>query len=99
MSTQTPGEKSSTIWDSSFIRLVPHDRARSHAVAAVVLSPGATILRNRALATVVLPDEKGLRCDSCFHNSGQRLRLKRCSGCAEYWYCNESCMCSSTKEH
>ncbi|KLO16794.1 hypothetical protein SCHPADRAFT_937656 [Schizopora paradoxa] len=73
------------------IRLSPHSVARNQAVANGDLPAGCTIVDSPALSAVLTFEEKGLRCDTCFRRPARTFKLKKCSGCAEYWYCNEIC--------
>ncbi|KAJ6508777.1 hypothetical protein C8R45DRAFT_968677 [Mycena sanguinolenta] len=71
------------------VRLEPHaGSGRSQAVARKPLSAGFIIVSCEALATVLLPQEKGRRCDAC-----HRIvpTLQKCSECAAYWYCSTNC--------
>ncbi|KAK0461690.1 uncharacterized protein EV420DRAFT_1526601 [Desarmillaria tabescens] len=78
----------STIETGANVRLENHPTARSKAVAVSLLKPGALIVSVESLATVLLPVEKGRRCDAC-HTIPTSLR--RCSGCASFYYCDASC--------
>ncbi|PBK93765.1 SET domain-containing protein [Armillaria gallica] len=78
----------STIETGAHVRLANHPTARSKAVAVSSLSPGALIISVESLATVLVPSEKGRRCDAC-HTIPTSLR--RCSGCASFYYCDASC--------
>ncbi|TDL22238.1 SET domain-containing protein [Rickenella mellea] len=76
------------------VALRAHPKARSQAVARHRIHLLTDIIKVEALATILLPDEKGKRCDACFHHPPRRNNsppLKRCSGCAAYWYCNTRC--------
>ncbi len=74
------------------VRVTPHKTARNQAVANGDLSAGSTILATPALSTVLTFEEKGQRCDSCFRRPKDGSKLKKCSGCAGYWYCDQTCM-------
>ncbi|KAI5117923.1 hypothetical protein M0805_002002 [Coniferiporia weirii] len=76
-------------WQNPYINLAKHSSARNQAVAKYSLLPGTTIVRDIALSVVLLPEEKGQRCDACLRRA--RGTLRRCSGCTEYWYCNLDC--------
>lgn len=76
---------------ASMLRLENHPVARNKAVALSDIRPGTCILREVALASILLPAEKGRRCDTCFRGSSVNGQLKRCSGCASYWYCSAEC--------
>lgn len=71
--------------------LEAHPVARSKAIAASDISAGTCIMREVSLAAVLLPAEKGRRCDACFRRASTDRQLRRCSGCAAYWYCNAEC--------
>ena len=73
------------------VRLEPHPTARSKAVSRCYLSPGSTIVLIPALSTILLPSEKGRRCDSCHLVQRRDRPLRRCSACAAYWYCSAKC--------
>ncbi|KAI5824841.1 SET domain-containing protein [Schizophyllum commune Tattone D] len=72
------------------IQLQPHPRARDQVVATTDFTEGSVIFKQHALATALLPAEKGRRCDACSRLAFDRA-LRRCSGCAEYYYCDEHC--------
>lgn len=80
-------------WENAFMYLGSHATARTAVYAKQPLSPGITVFEESALSTVLLPTEKGRRCDFCLRNPAvQNLKgLKRCTGCAAYWYCDASC--------
>ncbi|KAJ7935654.1 hypothetical protein B0H13DRAFT_1949076 [Mycena leptocephala] len=79
------------------VKLEPHTGSgRSQAVATKHLSAGSLIVSCEALTTVLLPEEKGHRCDACHRLS---LRLQKCSGCASYWYCSSSCQTLQWQSH
>ncbi|KAH8114566.1 SET domain-containing protein [Phellopilus nigrolimitatus] len=77
------------MWENTHVRLLDHSTARNQAAAKHRLSPGTTIVFDVALSAVLIPEEKGSRCDACFRRS--QNDLKRCSGCVEYWYCGLDC--------
>ncbi|KAJ7784556.1 hypothetical protein B0H16DRAFT_1492964 [Mycena metata] len=70
------------------VRLEPHASGRSQAVATKRLAAGSLIVSCDALTTVLLPQEKGQRCDACHTRSPG---LRKCSGCAAYFYCSTQC--------
>ncbi|PFH54075.1 hypothetical protein AMATHDRAFT_136523 [Amanita thiersii Skay4041] len=72
-------------------RLEAHPVARSCAVANSHIPAGSSILRETSLAYVLLSSQKGKRCDTCFRKSLGASTLKRCTGCASYWYCDAKC--------
>ncbi|KAJ3980674.1 hypothetical protein F5890DRAFT_655974 [Lentinula detonsa] len=72
------------------IFLVPHVIGRSKCIAKIAFSAGSTILSNSSFADVLLPSEKSHRCDYCHHLSGSDS-LKRCTGCASFYYCDPTC--------
>ncbi|KII89120.1 hypothetical protein PLICRDRAFT_139371 [Plicaturopsis crispa FD-325 SS-3] len=81
---------------SSSFSLAPHPIARTQARADIPLSAGALITGVPALTTALLPSQKGNRCDAC-------LRImphpRRCTGCAQYWYCSAQCQASQWRAH
>ncbi|KAJ6559185.1 SET domain-containing protein [Mycena vulgaris] len=79
------------------LKLEPHaGSGRSQAVATRRLSAGSLIVSCEALATVLLPEAKGERCDSCNRISAQ---LQKCSGCAAYFYCGTTCQALQWQSH
>lgn len=80
-------------WSNSSIRLEEHPTAREQALALRKFPPGTTVVRSTALAFVLTEKEKGQRCDACFRLAGPKssLALRKCSGCAAYWYCGTEC--------
>ncbi|KAF8134782.1 hypothetical protein K438DRAFT_1640448, partial [Mycena galopus ATCC 62051] len=78
------------------VKLEPHDGSgRSQAVARKPLAAGFVIVSCEALATVLLPGEKGKRCDACHRVA----TLQKCTGCAAYWYCSTSCQTVQWQAH
>ncbi|KAJ7069695.1 hypothetical protein C8F01DRAFT_1217270 [Mycena amicta] len=69
---------------------------RSRAVATENLSAGSCVISCPPLATILLPQEKGRRCDYC-HILAPDLR--KCSGCAEYLYCGAACQALQWTAH
>ncbi|KAJ7672720.1 hypothetical protein B0H17DRAFT_1183338 [Mycena rosella] len=53
------------------VKLEPHASGRSQAVATKKLSAGSLIVSCEALSTILLPAEKGERCDACNRKSAQ----------------------------
>ena len=72
---------------SGCIELSPHAIARDQAIAKRPLRLGEVLMRVEAASFVLLHEEKGKRCDACC----RALPLRRCSRCASYWYCSETC--------
>ncbi|KAJ7288313.1 hypothetical protein C8J57DRAFT_1279819 [Mycena rebaudengoi] len=71
------------------IKLEPHAfGGRTKAVAVAHLSAGSLLVACEAFATVLLPEEKGRRCDYCHR---RRSALQKCSACAGYFYCDATC--------
>jgi len=64
------------------------DAKRNRAIAAKGILAGNVILSNRPLSTVLVPYQKGRRCDYCLRRVSSTLR---CSACKEYWYCDQRC--------
>ncbi|KAH9947569.1 SET domain-containing protein [Amylocystis lapponica] len=90
----------STIYPPTpYLRLEPHPTARSKATAAELLQPGAIVLSVPSLSTCLLQTEKGRRCDGCHSLPSAGAKLKRCSGCASYWYCGTTCQAKEWKAH
>ncbi|KIJ61103.1 hypothetical protein HYDPIDRAFT_97356 [Hydnomerulius pinastri MD-312] len=82
------------------ISLLPHPTARDKTVANAGLLAGTVIISVPSLANVLLPAEKGRRCDFCLSlASRSEMRLQRCSGCAAYWYCGIECQRSHWRTH
>ncbi|KAH7915857.1 hypothetical protein BJ138DRAFT_1141031 [Hygrophoropsis aurantiaca] len=79
------------LFHSDNVGLEPHPTARDKAVAKNVLRTGSLILSIPSLATILLPTEKGQRCDCCFSSQSSGVTLRRCTGCASYWYCGTKC--------
>ena len=75
---------------SSGIQLQDDARARGRAVASKFLAAGSVVPSDSCLTAVLLPSEKGRRCDACYRMSKDRA-LRKCSGCASYWYCDTDC--------
>jgi hypothetical protein len=75
---------------SGILELQDDARARSRAVASKTIAAGSVILSDSYLAAVLLPSEKGRRCDTCYRMSKDKA-LRKCSGCASYWYCDTNC--------
>ncbi|KAI5989994.1 hypothetical protein EDD15DRAFT_2170926 [Pisolithus albus] len=75
-----------------------HPTARDKAVSEIRASAGSVLVAVPCLVKVVLDTEKGRRCDHCLSaDDGQRLR--RCSGCSSYWYCDARCQRSHWPTH
>ncbi|OSD07270.1 SET domain-containing protein [Trametes coccinea BRFM310] len=81
------------------VRLAPHPTARDAAVAVVPAKAGDPIAIVPALSTVISPDQKSWRCDQCGTASMGFLNLRRCSGCASFWYCGTICQNKAWKAH
>ncbi|KAF8073697.1 hypothetical protein FPV67DRAFT_761319 [Lyophyllum atratum] len=81
------------------VRLALHPTARSQAVAVSQFSEGSTIATIPSLISVLLPQEKGRRCDTCFRISSEQRTLRKCTGCASYWYCSTECQSIQWKDH
>jgi hypothetical protein len=77
--------------ESLKLLLEPHATARNKAVAKTEFIPGSVIVVAQALTTVLLPVEKGQRCDLCHRRPQQNGRLLKCTGCASHWYCDVQC--------
>ncbi|KAH9891581.1 SET domain-containing protein [Cubamyces lactineus] len=83
----------------SEIHLAPHTTARNAAVATSYFSAGSIIASIPCLSTCVLQSEKGKRCDACHVLETDQVTLRKCSGCASFWYCSETCQGSSWRSH
>lgn len=85
------------------ISLESHVNARDKAVASRDISPGEVIITEHAWGTALVPGEKGKRCDHCHRVRHGGRPLRRCTGCASYWYCGTACMicanCSADLPH
>ncbi|KAI0365729.1 SET domain-containing protein [Pilatotrama ljubarskyi] len=81
------------------VRLAPHPTARNAAVAVSYLPSGSVVASIPALATSLLPSEKGKRCDACHVLRSDEVQLRRCSGCASFWYCGTACQNAAWKAH
>ncbi|EIW59441.1 SET domain-containing protein [Trametes versicolor FP-101664 SS1] len=81
------------------VRLASHATARNAAVATSALPSGSVIATIPGLATCLLPSEKGKRCDACHILQSDAVTLKRCSGCASFWYCGTLCQMGAWKAH
>ncbi|TFK40789.1 hypothetical protein BDQ12DRAFT_680032 [Crucibulum laeve] len=81
------------------IKLIAHVIARDQAVATRKLLTGSNILSVPGLATVLLPSEKGRRCDTCHRLQTDERVLRRCTGCASYWYCDAKCQNTQWRSH
>lgn len=75
--------------------LVPHPTARDKCIAKKFLKEGSCIFTESAFSTILLPSEKGQRCDNCFRLPSGNARLQRCAGCGSYWYCDAQCVVHS----
>ncbi|KAJ7863102.1 hypothetical protein B0H14DRAFT_2441201 [Mycena olivaceomarginata] len=81
----------------SSIKLEPHEGSgRSQAVARKLLPVGSIIVQCQAHATVLLPEAKSQRCDTCHRISPT---LQKCTGCAAYWYCSVDCQTLQWQTH
>ncbi|KAI8994142.1 SET domain-containing protein [Trametes punicea] len=81
------------------VRLVPHPTARNAAVATSQIRAGSVIASIPSLSTCLLPSEKGKRCDECHTSQTEHVRLRKCSGCASFWYCGATCQERAWKAH
>ncbi|KZT09128.1 SET domain-containing protein [Laetiporus sulphureus 93-53] len=76
-----------------------HPTARNKAVAARSLNAGSVIITVPALSSVLYQSAKGQRCDACHRLSSSTDRLRKCTGCAGYWYCGTECQTKQWKAH
>ncbi|OJT13051.1 Histone-lysine N-methyltransferase ASHR1 [Trametes pubescens] len=81
------------------VRLEPHLTARNAAVSTSPFPSGSVIATIPGLATCLLPSDKGKRCDACHILQSDAVTLKRCSGCASFWYCGTLCQTRAWKAH
>ncbi|KAJ4482063.1 hypothetical protein J3R30DRAFT_3456152 [Lentinula aciculospora] len=72
------------------VYLEPQAVGRSRCMANTTFSAGSIILSNRSFVNVLLPSEKGHRCDHCHYLSSPGS-LKRCTGCVSFYYCDQIC--------
>ncbi|KAJ6613275.1 hypothetical protein B0H10DRAFT_241912 [Mycena sp. CBHHK59/15] len=82
--------------DLERVELEPHGSSRSRALAKTHMSAGSLILSCEASTTVLLPEEKGRRCDACHMRSSV---LQKCSVCASYFYCGPTCQVVQWQSH
>ncbi|KAI9058305.1 SET domain-containing protein [Trametes sanguinea] len=81
------------------VRLTPHPTARDAAVAVIPARAGDPVAIVPALSAVISQDQKSWRCDHCGTASMGLLNLRRCSGCASFWYCGTTCQNKAWKAH
>jgi hypothetical protein len=90
-SPKLTGKMPSELTDLRNVRLDAHPVARSKAVSTALLPQGSVVVSVRALSTVLLPEQKGKRCDACLRLESEMILLRNCSRCQSYWYCGEEC--------
>ncbi|KAI0823932.1 SET domain-containing protein [Trametes gibbosa] len=73
------------------VHLIPHPSGRNAAVSTSALPSGSVVASIASLATCLLPSEKAKRCDVCHILQSDAVKLRRCSGCASFWYCGPTC--------
>ncbi|KAI1793397.1 SET domain-containing protein [Ganoderma leucocontextum] len=76
---------------ADLVRLGPHPVSRNAALTKVPVRSSSVVASVPALATSLLPAEKGKRCDGCHVLESDSVTLRRCSGCASFWYCGTTC--------
>ncbi|EKM49538.1 uncharacterized protein PHACADRAFT_214100 [Phanerochaete carnosa HHB-10118-sp] len=81
------------------IHLTAHPTARSQATASRAIGAGSTVLAAPALATTLIPSEKGRRCDYCHLVPTEGEKLFKCTGCAAFWYCGTACQTKQWNVH
>ncbi|KAH9850123.1 SET domain-containing protein [Lenzites betulinus] len=81
------------------ICLKVHSTARNAAFSTSAQPPGSIVATISSLATCLLPSEKAKRCDVCHVLQSDAVKLKRCSGCASFWYCGTTCQTHAWKSH
>ncbi|PCH40034.1 hypothetical protein WOLCODRAFT_116534 [Wolfiporia cocos MD-104 SS10] len=79
--------------------LAPHQTARNQAISVEALAPGSVVVSVPSLVTALLPSEKGRRCDNCHVLESGDIRLRKCTGCAAYWYCGSECQTRQWNAH
>ncbi|KAI0712087.1 SET domain-containing protein [Earliella scabrosa] len=84
---------------SQNIRLGIHPIGRNAAFARSPIPAGTVITRIPPLTTCLLPGERGRRCDGCHRMQSEAVSLRRCSGCASFWYCGTTCQNREWKAH
>ncbi|KAG9000226.1 hypothetical protein FRB93_012766 [Tulasnella sp. JGI-2019a] len=84
---------------SSMYHLERDGRAGDRAIASQSIKAGDLVLSSMALSTLLLPAEKGVRCDQCLGSPSSNVKLRRCSGCISYWYCGVECQNTAWKGH
>jgi hypothetical protein len=67
---------------------------RDSAIATCRLSSGEVALTDNGWKTALLASEKGKRCDLCHRAASEDITLRKCTKCAEYWYCGPQCTSS-----
>jgi hypothetical protein len=76
------------------VHLDDHPTARSRTLSSTALPSGSVVLSVPALSVVLLPEQKGKRCDACLRLESETIHLRNCSRCHSYWYCGEKCTVS-----
>ena len=80
-----------SVLNESQIRVEEHPTARNKAVITAPRAAGTVLLVVPALSTALLQTAKGRRCDHCHTFESETVRLRKCTGCASYWYCGREC--------
>ncbi|KAI0670829.1 SET domain-containing protein [Trametes maxima] len=88
-----------TFQEAPHIRLGSHPTARNAAFSVSSLPSGSVIASITSFSTCLLPTEKGKRCDGCHTLPSDGLNLRRCSGCASFWYCGTACQNHAWRAH
>ncbi|VDC04463.1 unnamed protein product [Peniophora sp. CBMAI 1063] len=81
------------------VKLREHPTARNAAIAADRIPRGGLVCTSTALSVVLLPDYKGKRCDYCHRSASASSHLRKCTGCAAYWYCGTGCQTKAWATH
>ncbi|KAI0648097.1 SET domain-containing protein [Trametes meyenii] len=85
--------------EAPHVRLGSCPTARNAAFSASPSPSGSVIASIASLSTCLLPTEKGKRCDACHTLPRNGLSLRRCSGCASFWYCGTVCQNHAWRAH
>lgn len=76
------------LWQNIYLEQKVHQITRNAVYAKKKLEPGTILMEEKVLSSVLLPEAKGSRCDCCLREG---KAMKRCSGCAAYFYCDTVC--------
>ena len=76
---------------NAYLEQKSHPVARSAVYSKQRMAPGTVLMEENALTSVLLPEQKGSRCDFCLRRRSSSETLKRCTGCVSYFYCDAAC--------